>query len=150
MLRTAVAGFLVSLLVFGGCAAGEIAVFPEKKEMKAEEIVADLTGDDFRKKNAAREQLDKLSVEQRISVLEKLLADKGTPTRLLAVSELGKLKEHAAAKALLEKTAASDPSATVKSVAAMALGQGASLEEDTEDSEGGEGDYEIEDPDAEQ
>ena len=90
LFRTLIVGAGLGLLLFGGC-AGYIVDFPEKQQLTEEEIVADLTGDDFRRKNSAREQLGKLAKEKRIDIMKRLLESEDTATRLLAVSELAKV-----------------------------------------------------------
>jgi HEAT repeat protein len=122
-----------------GC-PGQIVEYPEKGELTKNELKAALTGDDFRKKNAAREQIETLTPAERVELLSDLLKEGDAPTRMLAISELMKLPE-ASYKPLLEGVAASDPDPEVREMAGMALGLESdddSDEESSADEEGGE------------
>lgn len=113
---------------------GRIVEYPEQTELSKQDLKKALTGDDFRKKTAAREQIGKLSAAEQVDLLKELLAEGDAPTRMLAISELMKLPEETW-RPLLTDVAASDPDEEVRELAGMAI----EVEEDEEE-EGGEED----------
>jgi hypothetical protein len=114
-------------LMLVGC-PGQIVEYPEQAELSKDGIKKALTGDDFRKKTAAREQIEKLSAADRVDLLKELLAEGDAPTRMIAISELMKLPEDTW-RPLLTAVAESDPDPEVKELAGMAV----EVEEDEED-----------------
>ncbi len=119
----------MSTLMLAGC-PGQIVEYPEQIALTKEGIKEALTGDDFRKKTAAREQIEKLSAADRLELLKELLAEGDAPTRMIAIFELMKLPEETW-RPLLADVAANDPDPEVKELAGMMV----EVEEDDEDEE---------------
>lgn len=109
---------IVSLFLFG--CVGNIVDTEQRREMTPQEIKKTLAGDDFRQKNKAREQLNKLPPAERVTVLKELLAEGDSPTRLLALSEVMKLPE-STAKPIIEDVAKNDPDEEIREFAETAL-----------------------------
>jgi HEAT repeat protein len=143
MMRALVAALIVlfaaSLL---GC-PGRIVEYPDKQELSKEQLKAALTGTDFRQKNAAREQMGKLTPAEQLELLQELLADGDAPTRMLAISELLKFPPETY-QPLLADVAANDPDEEVRELAAMAI-----EEEEPEEPEAEEAPAEAVEPEAE-
>lgn len=129
-------------LAIVSCRPGEIVEFPEDKQLTVEEIKVALKGSDFRQKNAARKQLEKLVPAERVSLLEALLKEGDSPTRLMAVAELMNLPEETY-KPILRKVAADDPDEEIREFASVALD-----EEEPEEEEAPEAPEVPEAPDA--
>jgi hypothetical protein len=100
--------------------AGTIVEEPRAALGTPEQIKAALTGDDFRLKNQAREQLGSLPPADQMSLLAELIAEGDAPTRMLAVAELARLPGEASAR-ILADVAASDPDPEVREFASLAL-----------------------------
>jgi hypothetical protein len=111
----------VALLGLCGC-AGDIVIPPSDTFEGKDQVREALKGSDFRRKTAARQELQKMEPAERLEILDELLAEPDAGTRLIAVSELSKLPPESV-KERLEKLAAEDPDEDVKMMAAMALGQ---------------------------
>jgi len=109
---------------------GRIVEYPEQTELTKQDIKKALAGDDFRKKTAAREQIEKLSAAERVELLKELLAEGDAPTRMIAVVELMKLPEETW-RPLLTEVAANDPDEEVRELAGMAV----EVEDEEEDEE---------------
>jgi hypothetical protein len=89
---------------------------PEKRDLKADEIRAKLTGSDFKEKLEAEKQIDKLEPDEKRRILLGLSGDADPAVRLIAVKHLRRL-DHPDARAALEKLAAGDPDPTVRELA---------------------------------
>lgn len=111
---------LLLLLVFVLGCAGNIVEYPEKKEYDREDLVEALRGENFQQKNAAREQLKKIEPAKRLAILEVLLKEPDSSTRMLAVSELSELPLDSV-KHILGKVAKDDPDEEVREFAFMVL-----------------------------
>ena len=123
---------MVLVLVLAlGCGAGAIAEYPEDRQLTAEQIKEALLGDDFRQKNHARGQLEKLKPAERLSLLKDLLAEGDAPTRMLAVAELSELPSETYTP-ILGKVAKDDPDPEIRELAFMII----SPDEDEEEGEG--------------
>ncbi|MBM4355157.1 MAG: HEAT repeat domain-containing protein [Deltaproteobacteria bacterium] len=100
--------------------AGTIVESPDVKLEGPEQIKAALKGDDFRKKNQAREKLATLDPADRLAVLQDLLKEGDAPTRLLAVAELLNLAPEVYTP-ILTDVAANDPDPEIREFAAAAI-----------------------------
>jgi len=125
-----VLGVCLLALLLVNC-AGNIVELPEEKELTGEELKRALTGDDFRRKNAARRQLSKLPPAELVELLKELLKVDDAPTRLMAVAELLKLPEETH-RPILEELARTDPDAEIRGFAAAAIGEEEEEEEEEE------------------
>ena len=92
----------------------------EERDMTVREIRKKLTSGDFRQKLEASKQIDKLEVEERLSVLLVLSEDAEASTRLLAVKKLAKI-EDSRAQARLERMSKDDPDELVRELASSLL-----------------------------
>jgi HEAT repeat protein len=110
----------IALVLAGAACAGKIVDYPEEKPLTTDELKEALTGNDFRLKNAAREQLESLAPAPRLALLKELLANDDSATRLLAVTELAKLPADVHTP-LLEPLARDDPDEEVRQFAGMVL-----------------------------
>jgi len=125
---------LALALLLLACGPGRIAEYPQEQPMNADEIRAALAGTDFRLKNAAREQLTKLTPEEQVALFTQLLKSEDSPTRLLAVVELSRLPAEVHTP-LLKEVAANDPDEEVREFAAAALGEEPGEEEGAAEAE---------------
>mgnify|MGYP002640435606 CR=1 FL=1 len=117
ILQVALVGVFGFLLL---ACPGRIVEYPEHNELSKQGIKAALTGDDFRKKTAAREQIGKLSAAEQVELLKELLAEGDAPTRMIAIAELMKLPEDTW-RPLLTDVAANDADDEVRELAGMAV-----------------------------
>ena len=120
------------LLLAVGFGAGAIAEYPEDRQLTTEQIKEALLGDDFRQKNHARGQLEKLKPAERLSLLKGLLAEGDPPTRMLAVSELSELPPKTYTP-ILGKVAKDDPDPEIRELAFMVISPDEEEEEEPED-----------------
>lgn len=120
---------LLAVTLFG--CPGQIVEYPEQTELSKDGIKKALTGDDFRKKTAAREQIEKLDAAERVELLKELLAEGDAPTRMIAIAELMKLPEDVW-RPLLTDVAANDPDDEVRELAGMVVEVDDDEEEDEE------------------
>ncbi|GEM_PF-4702443 len=109
------------LLALAGC-AGAIAELPVSGPLTPEQIVAAFKGSDFRVKNNAREELQKLPEASRLEIVVPLLASVDAQTRLLLVSELASMSPETTT-ALLKRLAAEDPDPEVREFAGMVVNE---------------------------
>ncbi len=100
--------------------AGTIVESPDVKLEGPEQIKAALKGDDFRKKNQAREKLATLDPADRLAVLQALLKEGDAPTRLMAVAELLNLAPEVYTP-ILADVATNDPDPEIREFAAAAI-----------------------------
>lgn len=110
----------VAVLFLLSCGAGAIAEYPEDRQLTVEQIKEALLGDDFRQKNHARGQLEKLKPAERLSLLKEILAEGDPPTRMLAVSELSELPPEIHTP-ILGKVAKDDPDPEIRELAFMVI-----------------------------
>lgn len=121
---------VVILLLAGGAGLGvwywrgkaeaEAVTKVERRDLPVEEIRQKLQSGNFREKLEAKKQIGKLTPEDRVAVLRVLLTDPQAATRLIAVSELGKL-EGDAARAALAEAAEKDADEMVRAAAKEAM-----------------------------
>lgn len=110
----------VLVVVFASSCAGTIVDSPDVKLEGPAAIKAALKGDDFRKKNQAREQLATLDPADRVAVLQDILKEGDPQTRLLAVAELLNLAPEVYTP-ILADVAANDPDPEIREFAAAAI-----------------------------
>ena len=121
VVRTALVGCLTLVVGLAACVDYTVTDPPKEVDLTVEEIRARLQSGSFRDKLAARKQIGKLPVPDRLRVLSTLVADPDLPTRTIAVQELGKMLPNADARAVLEKVHEQDPDETIRALAGEKL-----------------------------
>ena len=95
-----VLGFIILLFILNGCDTS-ITKYQDPNKLSHEEILANLRSGDFQKVLTARSQISRLDPKERLSILKTLLTEPKPELRMIAITELEKLKP-ASCKLLLD------------------------------------------------